>query len=227
MSCPWLPAKPAVVQHAGHKGLQLKLAAEIGFKIPPTLITNNPSDLLEFYRKHNGNIISKLASGSFSDTYGCDYARYTEIVGRRDVARMHDLVYCPMIFQAYVPKRVELRITVVGDRVFAAEIHSQSSNHTKLDWRHYDEYQTPYLVHDLPANVERYCISLTRELGLRYGAIDMIVTADERYVFLEINPNGQYLWIENETGLPITSAICDELENDIYSGDHLTLEVGA
>ena len=52
---------------------------------------------------------------------------------------------------------------------------------------------------------------MVERLGLCYGAIDMILTPDGRYVFIEINPNGQYLWIEQETGLPISAAICDLL----------------
>jgi glutathione synthase/RimK-type ligase-like ATP-grasp enzyme len=119
--------------------------------------------------------------------------------------------YCPVIFQAYVPKRVELRITVVGGEVFAAEIHSQQSNHTRHDWRRYDLGETPHLPHELPADVARRCLRLVGELGLCYGAIDMVLTPDGRYVFIEINPNGQYLWIEQMTGLPISDAVCDLL----------------
>jgi glutathione synthase/RimK-type ligase-like ATP-grasp enzyme len=66
-------------------------------------------------------------------------------------------------------------------------------------------------VHELPAEVARRCVALTRALGLAYGAIDLVLTPEGRYVFLEINPAGQYLWIEEETGLPISEAICDWL----------------
>ncbi|NJR75066.1 MAG: hypothetical protein HC773_18390 [Scytonema sp. CRU_2_7] len=117
----------------------------------------------------------------------------------------------PNDFQAYIPKRLELRITVVGQQVFAAEIHSQETNHTRYDWRRYDHHKTPYFPHELPPEVEQRCVQLVEKLGLCYGAIDMILTPDGRYVFLEINPNGQYLWIELATGLPISDAICDLL----------------
>ena len=116
-----------------------------------------------------------------------------------------------MIFQAYVPKRVELRITVVGQQVFAAEIHSQHTHHTRHDWRRYDLDETPHFPHALPPDVAQRCLRLVQALGLCYGAIDMVLTPDDRYVFLEINPNGQYLWIEQLTGLPITDALCDLL----------------
>src|SRR5262249_179757 len=109
-----------------------------GFELPPTLVTNSPTDFLEFYREHNGDLISKLAGLTFFDAFGTKFGRYTELVSRRDVAYARGVRFCPIIFQAYVPKRLELRITVVGDQVFPAEIHSQHTNHTRHDWRRYD-----------------------------------------------------------------------------------------
>jgi glutathione synthase/RimK-type ligase-like ATP-grasp enzyme len=116
-----------------------------------------------------------------------------------------------MILQAYVPKQLELRITVVGQQIFAAEIHSQQTHHTRHDWRRYDLSNTPHFPHELPLEVSERCIQLVNRLELCYGAIDMILTPDGQYVFLELNPSGQYGWIEQETGLPISSAICDFL----------------
>lgn len=211
VDCAWLPAQPAIVKSAGQKATQLKIAGELGFELPPTLITNSPTDLLEFYRRHDGDIVCKLAGSALQKSVGWTFARYTEAVSTRDIAHAQAITLCPMIFQARVPKQVELRITVVGRQVFAAEIHSQTSNHTRLDWRRYDDHNTPHSVHVLPAAIEARCRELVGHLGLRYGAIDMIQTPDGRYVFIEINPNGQYLWIEHQTGLPISKAICELL----------------
>lgn len=211
LRCLWVPAPPAVDQVAHLKAAQLEMAGRLGFELPPTLITTSPADFLAFHREHNGNVVSKLAGGAFFQSLSTTFTRYTEVVSRRDVGYVHTLRYCPAIFQAYVPKRIELRITVVGRRVFAAEIHSQASNRTRHDWRRYDMPETPHMPHELPPEVELRCLQLVERLGLSYGAIDMVVTPDGRYVFLEINPNGQYLWIEEETGLPISDAICDLL----------------
>jgi hypothetical protein len=211
LDCLWLPAPWSVLQRAENKALQLQLAGELGFELPPTLFTNSPADFLAFYHAHGGNVISKLVGRAFAQTVGTRFVRYTEIVSPRDAGYAHSVRYAPVIFQAYVPKRVELRITVVGQRVFAAEIHSQESNHAQHDWRRYDLHQTPYLPHHLPEEVEQRCLRLVERLGLCYGAIDMIVTPDGRYVFLEINPTGQYLWVEEVTGLPISDAVCDLL----------------
>jgi MvdD pre-ATP grasp domain len=211
LTCLCVPASPPVIQRAALKASQLKLAGALGFELPPTLFTNNPDEFLQFYRQYNGHIVSKAAGKSFFRSLGETFGRYTQVVSKRDVGYARAVRFCPMIFQAYVPKLVELRITVVGESVFAAEIHSQVSNHTRDDWRHYDWSQTPYFQHALPSALEQRCVQLVQQLGLCYGAIDMVLTPDRRYVFLEINPGGQYFWIERATGLPISDAICDLL----------------
>ncbi|HMW02377.1 MAG TPA: ATP-dependent carboxylate-amine ligase, partial [Acidobacteriota bacterium] len=121
------------------------------------------------------------------------------------------VTHAPCLFQEYIPKKVELRITVVGRKIFAAEIHSQQSQRSKDDWRRYDIANTPYLKHRLPEAIKIKCQQLVRELGLVFGCIDMIVTPDNRYVFLEINPNGQWGWIEELTQLPICANLAEML----------------
>jgi glutathione synthase/RimK-type ligase-like ATP-grasp enzyme len=211
LDCCWLPARPLAILRAQGKASQLRVAGELGLELPPTLFTNSPDEFLDFYQQHNGNIVSKLAGFAIQKAAGDIFVRYTEAVARRDVGYATAIRYCPVILQAYVPKRLELRITVVGREVFAAEIHSQQTHRTRHDWRRYDLGHTPHFVHDLPPEVQARCVRLVERLGLCYGAIDMILTPDGRYVFLEINPNGQYLWIEHKTGLPISAAICDLL----------------
>lgn len=210
----WVPAPHFVVQRAQLKAAQLRAAAALGLELPPTLVTNSPEDFLDFYREHGGRVVSKQAGFALIRHGIGQYVRYTDVVSRRDVGYAHAIRYCPIIFQAYVPKRVELRITVVGDRVFPAEIRSQETNHTRHDWRRYDHLKTGYASHELPADIGRKCVQLVKDLGLNYGAIDMIVTPDGRYVFLEVNPQGQCQWIEELTGLPINEALCDLLAGE-------------
>jgi glutathione synthase/RimK-type ligase-like ATP-grasp enzyme len=206
----WVPGPPFVLQR-WRKVAHLGFAQKLGFELPPTLVTNSPDELIAFYRQHNGNIVSKRVGSSFLSSEASPFYRYTDVVTKRDVGYAQAIRYAPMIFQAYVPKEVELRITVVGSQVFAAEIHSQETNHTRYDWRRFDHYHTPYLPHELPPSVAQRCAQLVHRMGLTFGAIDMILTPDGRYVFIEINANGQYLWIEYATGLPISDAVCDLL----------------
>jgi hypothetical protein len=215
LELPWLPGPIHAIRLADNKQLQLQLATALGLEIPPTLMTNDPDEFLAFYREHQGRLIDKLPSIVFpaSQRRERELMRYTQPITTRDVGYARRLRHSPVLFQAQVPKKFELRITVVGQQVFAAEIHSQSTRRTQLDWRRYDSGHTPHRVHRLPDVLQRACVELVARLGLRFGAIDMIVTPDDRYVFLEINPNGQWLWIEEETGLPIRDAICTELMN--------------
>jgi hypothetical protein len=208
----WLPGGLMTIQLADCKLEQLWRAERLGFEIPSTLVTNSPRDLLAFRRRHRGMVISKLGhAGAFDASYP-GAIRYTEPVTRRDLAHLGRLRNCPVIFQANVAKRLELRVTVVGSAVFAAEIHTQESRQTAQDSRRYDLDCTPHRVHQLPEAIAARCVALTRELGLRYGAIDLILRPDGQYVFLEINPNGQFLWIEDLTGLPISAAVAALLD---------------
>ncbi|HEX5597217.1 MAG TPA: hypothetical protein VFX61_14560 [Micromonosporaceae bacterium] len=203
-----VPAPRPVVQRAQYKLRQLQLAGQLGFELPETVAGNDPDAVLDLFNAHGGHLISKQVGLT---RLGDGLVRYTEPVRRRDLVHIDGIRQCPLIIQSYVPKRLELRVTVVGERVYAAAIDSQRANHTRHDWRRYDDKNTRMRPWNLPEDVADRCVRLTRQLGLCYGAIDLVLTPDDRYVFLEINPSGQYLWVEDATGLPITAAIVDLL----------------
>jgi glutathione synthase/RimK-type ligase-like ATP-grasp enzyme len=214
VGCLTVPAPSLTIRQADLKATQLAVAARLGLEIPDTLIGNDPDELLRFYRDHDGQVISKLASPPLNrDFLDPLCVRYTEVISHRDLTHYRAARLGPVIVQGYVPKKVELRITLIGDDIFPVEIHSQRTRRTQHDWRHYDHDNTPLHPHPLPAEVEARLRALMRHFGLSYGAIDMIVTPDDRYVFLELNPNGQFLWIEQLTGLPMSDALCDLLQS--------------
>jgi glutathione synthase/RimK-type ligase-like ATP-grasp enzyme len=105
---------------------------------------------------------------------------------------------------------VELRITIIGNRIFAAETESQSLPEARLDWRR-GAFSLKWRAVDLPEEISGKCLQLARRLGLAFGAIDMIVNPDGEYIFLEIHPSGQWLWIEEQTGLPLLDCFCEML----------------
>ena len=113
----------------------------------------------------------------------------------------------PCLFQEYIPKRIEIRVTVLKDKIFPIAIFSQSSEKTSIDWRRYDLENTPHMPYDLPKDIENKCFKLMKESKLIFGAIDLILTPTGKYIFLDINPNGQWLWLEKLTGVPITSSL--------------------
>jgi hypothetical protein len=214
MNCRWIPGRIYDQQKAENKIEQLARAAILGFSIPRTLITNDPAEFIDFYETCNGRLVTKTLHNSSFCRNGEMYGAYTRTVQRRDLANCDSVGLAPIIIQEYVPKRVELRITVVGSRVFAAEIDSQKARSTRHDWRHYDFSNTRHSSHALPHEIESLCINIVRSFDLCFGAIDMVLTPAGEYVFLEINPNGQWDWIESLTGLPISDEIVTLLTGD-------------
>jgi len=125
---------------------------------------------------------------------------------------LESLSYAPVIFQRRIEKKIDLRVTVVGDQVFAVSIDSQALKETETDWRHSSVSSLDHEVFDLPKDLGESCKLMVKRLQLRYGAIDLVMDKSGKYWFLECNPNGQWAWIENRTGLPISAAIVDEME---------------
>ena len=207
----WVPGPLSAVRDANDKLRQLQLAQALGLEVPPTLITSEPAELWDFYREHEALVLVKPLAFPWFESERGRWVSSPQLLTPRDLVHAEGLRQGAVIVQAYVPKRVELRVTVVGERVFACEIHSQATNRTRVDWRRYNLNRTPHHVHELPAAVAAQCVAIVARLGLSYGALDLVLTPDGRYVFLEVNPMGQYLWIERITGMPITEAICDLL----------------
>ena len=200
------------LRRAENKQLQLKIAREVGLEIPRTLITNAPEAVRGFARECKQGMIMKTLSSFAIYEQGEQKVVFTTAVHDKDLERLDDLRYCPAIFQEQVPKALELRATIVGNRVFTASIDSQRSEKTSVDWRRDGigllEAWEPY---SLPAEVETALLELMRALGLNYGAADFIVTPDGRHCFLEVNPVGEFFWLEKHPGLPLSGAIADLL----------------
>lgn len=213
LEVPFVPAKPATVELASLKVRQLCLAARLGFEIPGTLVTNDSDAFLDLHAATPGRLITKRAAASqrLVTVGGKDVARPTLVVRPRHLVDVESVRLAPILAQAMVDKEFEVRATVVGDEVFAAAIHSQETHHTTVDFRHYDPAHTRITPYALPPVVRDRCVAITRALGLCFSALDLIVTPDGRFVFLEVNPNGQYLWIESATGLPISRALATVL----------------
>ncbi|MBI2813744.1 MAG: hypothetical protein HYX71_05635 [Opitutae bacterium] len=208
LDCFWIN-HPDRVQIAESKMLQLKVAQMIGFEIPRSLVTNDPAAVRAFFDACDRRIVYKaFRSGFFAET---DRAVYTTPLTEEHLERIQQIRNTPGIFQAHVEKRADLRVTVIGRKVFAVEIHSQGLAQARDDWRSVDVEQLPHHPHQLPERVEQQCHRLLQYFGLVYGAIDLILTPDGRYVFLENNPSGQFGWVEGRTGLQLTESLAELL----------------
>jgi len=203
----WLNS-PTKIFMAEDKPMQLLLAQEIGFHVPQAFVTN---DIL------CARAISALGQAIGKPLRQAVLAGETErVIFTSRLAEIEDeqaeaIRLTPFIVQSEILKQYDVRVTVVGERVFATAIWSQDNEETITDWR---KGSRPDLRHEkivLDRRVERQCVKLVQRLGLRYGAIDLVCDQLGKLWFLEINPNGQWAWIENLTGYPIAAAIVDEL----------------
>lgn len=205
-------SSPVSIEMARDKLKQLYIARNIGFRIPETIFTNSIKDVVDMQKKYDEIIYKPHDGGSLSNF--SDKVIYTSKVDNNLIKSFETekrLKVCPGIFQPYITKSYELRITVVGSRVFVTKIDSQKSDETKIDWRRYDFKNVSHSVEKLPSMEEQKCIELVKILGLKFGAIDMIVTPNNEYYFLEINANGQWAWIEVLTKQSISSEIANLL----------------
>lgn len=207
---------PHRMAEADYKPLQLQVAAQCGLMVPHTLITNVP-DALRRFGARSERVIYKSLSGEPDYEEGHAVALYTNVVSPDDYDAA-SIASTAHLFQEWVPKHHEVRVTVAGERQFAVEIHAQQSPRAAIDWRtDYDAHR--YEVTEIPDATRRAVSMIMERFGLAFGALDFVVTPDGEWVFLEPNPNGQWGWLEFATGLPIASAIADILAVDVGSID--------
>lgn len=200
------------IRRAENKQLQLQVARALGLEIPRTLTTNDPAAVRSFAGSCRDGIVTKMLSSFAVYEQGRELVVFTNPVKTEDLADLSGLRLCPVTFQEMIPKALELRTTVVGRRVMSASVNSQASERAAHDWRRdgrrmIQDWQ-PY---ELPREVEEKILSLMNYFALNYGAIDIIVTPDGQHVFLEVNPVGEFFWLERYTGLPIANAIANLL----------------
>lgn len=210
----WM-SHPAAVRAAQWKGEQLMRAARFGFKVPPSLVSSSREAVLDFRAAVGGDIVFKTLESPFlaADEVSDEERIATGIATTRIDDEHEDLLdslgLLPCFFQRHVPKRYEIRATVIGERLFAAKIHSQDDARTQVDFRRFDA-PVRYEAMRLPEDVARRCLDFVHSYGLTYGALDLIVDEAGDHVFLENNPGGQFLFVEDRVPeLAMTDALAE------------------
>ncbi len=205
----------AASSRARSKALQLCVAGRIGFQVPHSYTGADPEiarKQIASLQRGGKRVCTKAISGRFLTLDGQQFTRFTELLDDGDLAELESLRECPITIQEYVEKAYELRVCLVGERAFACRIDSQAAGgRTAIDWRQYDIPNTPHTKYDLPLDIAEKLQAFHAYFGLSFSCFDMVRSADGAYVFLEANPFGRWLWIEDLTGLEITSAIADTL----------------
>lgn len=212
LDCKWVNRKENIVRASSNKLYQQQIAQRCGLRTPKTIISNEPESVMAFSVEENGLLLKTLGYMKL-DTAGNDFL-YSERFSHEELTGSYDAIRaCPVFAQQYVEKRYEYRVMVIDSQVLACRIDSQASPMTKTDWRHYDFDNVEHIRVELPIEVQQCLLRFMREIELNYGAIDLIETPDGEYVFLEVNPCGQWGWIEHYAGLSIPQAVADMLKS--------------
>lgn len=202
------------IRRAEDKVLQLTLARKIGFNVPNTIVTSDEAAARHFIHAHR-SVIAKPIQAEFFVRDAKTYNFYTRKINAK--TDLTGLNLAPAIFQQALDVKLDLRITVVGNQVFAASIQENniSAGSSVRDWR-IAQYRDGMTIraYDLPKAIATQCVTLVRNLGLKFGAIDMILDKAGKYWFLENNPNGQWAFVEEITDQPIGKALADLLMGD-------------
>ena len=196
---------------AENKLRQLRVATEVGLRIPQTLVTNDPQQAREFFQELEGKMVAKLLTPLSYSMDASSFFVYTNAVSERDLQEAELLRYSPMVFQEEIPKRRELRVTFVAGKLFVGALDASGYAATTMDWRRAKPEKCPWEEEEVPAEVADRLQQLMAEFGLLFGAIDLIETPDGEYVFLEVNPTGEWGMLERDLNYPISEAIASAL----------------
>lgn len=192
----WVNSKESATR-ANSKILQLKIASECGMTIPTTLCSNNPQDIRYFLLKHemDGVIYKPLSPNWWFEEHYMKIV-YTSKISFLDLPNNQLLQMTPGLFQKEIKKKYELRVTCFGDYLVAAKLNSQVHRDGKIDWRAIPSGELEIEPYYLPESLAQSIRTFMKRMGLVFGSLDFIVNEEHEYVFLEVNEQGQFLWIE-------------------------------
>jgi MvdC family ATP-grasp ribosomal peptide maturase len=196
---------------AENKLHQLRVASEVGLIIPRTLVTNNAESVGEFFSEVKGKMVTKLLTPISMSMKGSPFFFYTSAVKEEDLLDGETLRYCPMVFQEEIPKQWELRVVFVNGNFFVGALDASVYNTSTLDWRCAENEACVWQPYELPIAVKLALKEFMGRFGLLFGAFDFIVTPAGEYVFLEVNPVGEWGMLERDLNYPISEAIASAL----------------
>ena len=200
---------------------QMDIAARIiekkklGIKIPTTLLTNDKTEIMKLTKFYNHIAVKPIGSGAIEldDIMEMPFVSRKISADRFDTISEKDIGACPTLMQNYIDKKYELRITVVGSEFFCCKIDSQKlpEGKGKEDWREGYDHGLSQSGIPTPDELVEFCSHYLSSINSSFGCFDFINDRNGVYHFLECNPNGQWMWIEEDTGIPISKAIADYL----------------
>lgn len=188
----------------------LEIAKNIGISIPDTRIMVKKIDLQKFYLE-KGSLISKPASqgsayGTMSNLNGL-----TILVDDNFIDDCEDTFF-PTLFQERLDKKFELRCFYLNDEIYSMAIFSQNDNKTKVDFRNYNTKKPNRTVPiKLPEKIHSLLVHFMNKINMNCGSIDLIYTTNNKFVFLEVNPVGQFYQLSYPCNYQIEKKIAEYL----------------
>lgn len=204
---------PACQDAIRYKLHQLTLASQCGFKVPDTLIGNSPDCAKEFYEVHSGNVVYKLideSTAQFLPTFRSQAPLFTSAVESEDLLEFDSVAKSLHLFQQLIKKKFDVRLTVVHEAIFAARILSQQGQGS-LDFRR--DYNVPIETFEVSDDLACKVLKLMSRAKLVFGCIDLAIDNTGEAWFFEINPQGQFLWIEDALGYSLSKELAMLLKN--------------
>jgi len=193
---------------------QIPLVKQLGILIPPTLVTNQYEPIVSFLKQYGSCIIKPMDySGFLHDEK--QYACYTRPIDLETVNSLRDSIHlAPVFIQKRVTKKAEYRVTLIGKKSFVCRIETEHLNDPEVnqDWRVTEPDKLAHIPDTLPEHYIAKLHKMLEMLGLHFGAFDIIRGDDDVLYFIELNPNGQWYWIEILTGMPMVKAMVELIE---------------
>ena len=209
LNCAWTNA-PWDMDACDSKVKQMQVARRIGFMVPDLLVTNQTHALLQFKSIHN-LVVKQLSNICVFEEDGVSAkSLYTHLLDDDDLKHIEDLQHSPAFFNTFIDKVYDVRVTVIGNDMYAVRIDSQKFKESKVDFRR-KEGDLNIEVIELKNTLSNRIINLMKHLKLNFAALDFAVDINDHYWFLEINSEGNWLWMEEELNLPISSSIAHHL----------------
>jgi glutathione synthase/RimK-type ligase-like ATP-grasp enzyme len=190
-----------------NKVRQLLKARDAGFRIPDTLVTNDAEAARQLLELHGGHLVAKALYSPLIEEDDEDSFVFTNELLSIDESANREIQLCPLIFQECLSPKVDYRVTIVGEKILPVMVQQSGRVANELDWRAEKE-ELSFLECSLPPDIESACRDYVRECGLLFGAIDL-VEYDGQFYFLEINPNGEWGWLQKPGGVPVAEVLCD------------------
>ncbi len=201
---------------SSHKIDQLIKASYSGFRIPESLVTNNQQKALEFFHAQtNGVVIKPLASGFIERTDPTkDTVIYTVELDEKSLPLLQNLKTCPVLFQEKIRKYLDVRVTVLDDKIVAIGLKGLDRDGTqRLDIRRNNMIGVEYIPLTVPDRIQDAIYGIMMQYELRFAALDFAIDDQGEWVFFEVNPNGQWAWLDLEGAASIATIFVNSLRS--------------